>query len=50
MRMDFAEIKIINGKLAYMRYGNYSEGTTVLNDKTEFFYDFGVTEITLPTA
>ena len=50
MRMDFAEIKIINGKLAYLRYGNYDEGTTVLNDETEYFYDFGVTEITLPVA
>lgn len=47
---DFAELKIINGKLAYVRWGDYGEGTTALNDKTEYFYDFGVTEITLPTA
>lgn len=47
---DFAELKIINGKLAYIRCGNYEEGTTVLNDWTEYFYDFGITEIILPTA
>ena len=48
---DFAELKIINGKLAYIRWGNYFEGTTtVKNDGTEYFYDFGTTGITLPTA
>ena len=49
MTYEFAELKIINGKLAYVRWGNYSDNE-ILNDKSEYFYDFGTTVIASPST
>lgn len=45
---NFAVVKIINGKLAFVKAGNYDYDGTILNISNIYFYDFGVTEITIP--
>lgn len=46
---NFATVKIINGKLAFVNAGNYDiHVEEKLNDTDIFFYDFGITEITVP--
>lgn len=46
---DYATVKIINGRLAFVNTGNYdAENPSMKDDYTIYFYDFGATTITVP--